>query len=107
MAIVEEILINPKIIDNYGDIIKIKNAKIETWDAGHTPGSCMFVVEVDGKRIMYTGDFKLEPTLISHGARYDVGKVDLLIMENTYSSRDHPPRTQVEKQLLKEIKIKV
>jgi len=89
---------------NYGDEIKIGDTKIDIWDAGHVPGSAMFVAKVDGKKILYTGDFNMNATRLVHGARFDVKDVDVVIMENTYSSRDHPPRDEQEKELYKSIK---
>ncbi len=88
----------------YGDEIKVGKAKVEVWDAGHIPGSCIFVTKVDGKKIMYTGDFKLEKTKLVHGARFDAKNIHTVIMESTYSSRDHPPRDEAEKQMFKVIK---
>jgi len=89
---------------NYADEIKIGDAKIDVWDAGHVPGSAMFVVKAEGKKILYTGDFNLNPTRLVHGAKFDVKDVDALIMENTYSSRDHPPRDEQEKELYEAVK---
>jgi len=101
---IQEMFKASKIIESYADVVKVNNVKVEAWDAGHTPGSCMFLINVDGKKIMYTGDFKIEPTILSHGARFDVKDVDVLIMETTYSTRDHPPRVEVEKDLIREVK---
>jgi len=88
----------------YGDEIKIGDIKVDVWDAGHAPGSAMFVVKVGGKKILYTGDFNLNPTRLVNGARFDTKNIDVVIMENTYSSRDHPPRDEQEKELYKTIK---
>jgi len=89
---------------NYADEIKIGDAKIDVWDAGHVPGSAMFVVKVDGKKILYTGDFNMNPTRLVNGAKFDVKNVDAVVMENTYSSRDHPPRDEQEKEFYKSVK---
>jgi putative mRNA 3-end processing factor len=88
----------------YGDDIKIGDITIETWDAGHVPGSAIFVAKTEGKKILYTGDFNLNPTRLVHGAHLDTKNIDAVIMENTYSSRDHPPRDEQEKELFKTIK---
>ena len=82
----------------YGDKIRVGNASVEVRDAGHVPGSCCFVVNVDGKRILYTSDYKLERTAITKGADIlDVKDVDLLIMESTYSPTEHIPQVDVER----------
>ncbi|MFH0868774.1 MAG: MBL fold metallo-hydrolase, partial [archaeon] len=88
----------------YADEIKIGDIKVDVWDAGHIPGSAIFVAKVDGKKILYTGDFNMIPTRLVHGAKFDFKDIDMVIMENTYSSRDHPPRDEQEKALFKSVK---
>ena len=83
----------------YNKPVRIGRSTVRAFDAGHIPGSAMFVLNIDGKRILYTGDFKLNPTRIVDGANIKVGKIDALLMETTYSSRDHTPRHQTEKEL--------
>jgi putative mRNA 3-end processing factor len=70
-------------------------------DAGHIPGSAITQIETDGKRIVYTGDFKLEETLLHKGAEM-VEDVDILLIESTYSEREHPARKKLEEELYKE-----
>jgi len=90
---------------NYGDEIKIgPKTKVEIWDAGHMPGSCIYVVNSGGKKVLYTGDFKLDPQRVVHGARYDSKNINTVIMETTYGSREHPDRKEQEKQLYAAIK---
>jgi len=83
----------------YNQKIKIGKSVIEVYDAGHVPGSAMYVLNIDKKRILYTGDFKLDPTRIVDGANINLGRIDVALMETTYSSRDHPQRSKVEKEL--------
>lgn len=83
----------------YNRHVNIGKSKVDIYTAGHVPGSCFYLLTIDGKRILYTGDFKLDPTRIVEGANVNVGKIDTLIMETTYSSREHPPRHKEEKQL--------
>ncbi|MEK6808037.1 MAG: MBL fold metallo-hydrolase RNA specificity domain-containing protein [Nanoarchaeota archaeon] len=84
----------------YGEEVKpAPGCKMEVWDAGHIPGSAMFLLTMDGKKILYTGDFKLEPTKLISGAKAHAANVDLMIMENTYSTRDQPERKDEEKRL--------
>src|SRR3989344_2475189 len=38
---------------NYGDEIKLSHdCKVEVWDAGHIPGSAMFLLTVEGKKVL-------------------------------------------------------
>jgi putative mRNA 3-end processing factor len=79
---------------------------IEFYDAGHISGSAITLVErpkgKDNKRIVYTGDFKLEEQTLHKGA--EVIDSDLLIMESTYSATDHPDRKQTINELVEGVK---
>lgn len=55
-------------------------------DAGHIVGSRMALIEVDGKKVFYTGDFNARKRYFLDGAK--PAKCDVLIMESTYSSRE-------------------
>jgi putative mRNA 3-end processing factor len=95
---VKKMLINWKTI-RYNQKIKIGKSTVEVYDAGHLSGAAMFVLNMDGKRILYTGDFKLDDMRTVGGANINVGKIDVIFMETTYSSRDQPPRAETEKEL--------
>jgi len=85
---------------NYGDVIKTKNAKIEVYSAGHIPGSVIFVIEMEGKRILYTSDFNTRDSRLVKGANIkDFKNIDIVITESTYASREHPNRSETEKKL--------
>jgi len=70
-------------------------------DAGHIPGSAIVQVEMDGTRLAYTGDFKLEETWLHKGAEV-IENVDVLLIESTYSEREHPERRKTEEELYEE-----
>jgi putative mRNA 3-end processing factor len=56
--------------------------QMEIIPAGYIPGSAQIVVEFDGKRIIYTGDFKLSPNETSEPIQ--IKKCDILIMKCRY-----------------------
>ena len=66
-------------------------------DAGHIPGSAQVLVEGE-KRLLYTGDFNLSQTRLHGPAEAPKERVDYLIIESTYSQRDHSPREKLEKE---------
>jgi putative mRNA 3-end processing factor len=72
-------------------------------DAGHIPGSCSIYLELDGRRILYTGDFNSNTTQLLNSAQLNVSQVDCLIIESTYASEDHPPREETERKLVERI----
>ena len=89
----------------YGDEIKLgPKTSVEVWDAGHIPGSAIYILNIDGRKILYTGDFKLNSQRVIGGAKYDAKNVDTVIMETTYSSKDQPDRKEEEKQLYNTIR---
>ena len=79
---------------------------IEFFDAGHICGSAITLIErknaKENKRIVYTGDFKLEPQYLHKGA--EVVESDVLIIESTYATREHPEKEGVVESLVKRIK---
>jgi len=86
----------------YNQTIHTGDTKITMTDAGHIAGSGMLTIEHEGKRICYSGDFKMEETLMHEGAE-PVEDVDTLIIETTYAMRDHPPREEVERSLMSQM----
>ncbi|MFH8080740.1 MAG: MBL fold metallo-hydrolase [Candidatus Aenigmatarchaeota archaeon] len=82
----------------YGEEIVVGNTKIVAYDAGHIPGSCMFLAENKGS-VLYTGDFKLSDTRLVKGSDIKV-EADVLIIESTYSDREHPERVKEEKKFI-------
>ena len=60
--------------------------------ANHTPGSSMFLFMRNGKRILFTGDFRAEPNVIENVCPY--GPIDQLFVDSTFliSGLNIPPR---------------
>jgi len=76
----------------------------EFFNAGHIPGSAAIKLEIEGKKILYTGDYNLEKTELMEEAKpSEWGKVDVLITEATYGAREHPNRKKMEDALLHKI----
>jgi len=56
--------------------------KVELFPSGHILGGAQILLEIEGMRIVYTGDFRLRKCLTAKGA--EVKKCDILIMESTF-----------------------
>ncbi|MGC8648399.1 MAG: MBL fold metallo-hydrolase [Candidatus Micrarchaeia archaeon] len=84
----------------YGDFL------IEFHDAGHISGSAGILLErldaKENKRILYTGDFKLQPQTLHSGAK--IVKSDILAIESTYAYKDHPDRKELIREFIKKVK---
>jgi putative mRNA 3-end processing factor len=75
----------------------IGDMKIKLYNAGHTPGSAQVLIEADGKKILYTGDFNTEETKLLAGATMNYGDLDAVVIESTYANEDHTPRLELER----------
>jgi putative mRNA 3-end processing factor len=73
-------------------------------DAGHIPGSVSILLEVDNRRLFYSGDINTQQTNLINSANYlDVPQLDALIIESTYALKEHPPRQQLEDKFIEKI----
>ena len=87
----------------YHEVFQLGKTEVEFFDAGHILGSAGVVMEYNGRRICYTGDFKLEETRMHKGGE-TVKDIDVLIMESTYAFREHPNRKDLERVLIEKTK---
>jgi putative mRNA 3-end processing factor len=76
------------------------NATFELRESGHVIGGSTVLVESEKKRLFYTGDIKIHGSRMLREADLDVGDIDLLITESTYSLTEQIPRKESEKQLI-------
>lgn len=56
----------------------------------------MFLVDVCGVKILYTGDYSREEDRHIHPAEIPDIHIDILIVESTFGANNHPPRKQRE-----------
>lgn len=88
----------------FGKTYEVDGAKFSFHYAGHIPGAASIVLEIDGRKILYTGDFNTIDTNFMGGAKYDFEDIDVMISEATYGDRDHPERKKEEKDFVDQIK---
>jgi Cft2 family RNA processing exonuclease len=74
--------------------------RLTTYPAGHCLGSAMLLAEDRGRTLLYTGDFKLRPSLTAEPA--ELPHADTLVIESTYGHPDYrlPPREESIAQFL-------
>ncbi len=84
----------------YQEPLEYDGCTITLFPAGHILGSSQILVEVDGFRLLYSGDFNLESS--SSAEPIDIPESDILIMECTYGKPQYrfPRRSLVEEKLL-------
>jgi putative mRNA 3-end processing factor len=82
---------------DFGVEESIGDMRVKLFNAGHTPGSAQVLIEADGKRFLYTGDFNLEDSKLLAGASMDYGDLDAVVIESTYANEDHTERLELER----------
>ncbi len=70
------------------------------FNAGHIPGSSMVSIRLNGKRILFTGDFNATESQLNPGARKNLPKHDIVVTESTYARRTNPNREEIELALM-------
>lgn len=78
--------------------------RVTPYPAGHVLGACMYLIEIAGLNILFTGDYSREydrhliPATLPRNVR-----VDCLITESTFGISTHVPRLERETALMKSI----
>ncbi|KAI0142483.1 beta-lactamase-like protein [Hypoxylon sp. NC0597] len=82
----------------------ISSIRITPYPAGHVLGAAMFLIEIAGLNIFFTGDYSREQDRHLVSAEVPRGiKIDVLITESTYGVSTHVPRLEREQALMKTI----
>lgn len=81
-------------INNYHEVFEVNGVKISFIPAGHILGSAMVLMEYNGIRYLYTGDYKLQPDRTCEPVEFV--NADVLITETTFADPDtqHPVAEQ-------------
>lgn len=94
----------------YGEWLEVPGGKDGKWrlrfqEAGHILGSAISELELDGKKIIYTGDINLRSSRLLEGAKTNF-EGEVLIIESTYGAKadHHAAGKDVGKQLSDEVK---
>ncbi|CAG9321353.1 unnamed protein product [Blepharisma stoltei] len=85
-----------KLID-YHQELDIGGINFWCYNAGHVLGAAMFMVEIAGVRVLYTGDYSCEEDRHLQPAKVPDMSVDILIVESTYGVQVHEPRPDRER----------
>ena len=89
-----------KLID-YHQEIEYKGIKFSAFNAGHVLGAAMFLIEISGIKILYTGDFSREADRHLEPAEIPNKEINVLIVESTYGIHQHENRDEREKNFIK------
>lgn len=75
----------------------------EFFDAGHIPGAASVFLDIEGTKILYTGDINTTDTQLHQAAETDLPEIDIMISESTYGDREHPDRQKTEQAFLDKV----
>ena len=85
---------------NYHQLLQHKGVKFSCYNAGHVLGAAMFMIEIAGVRVLYTGDFSRWDDRHLVGAETPTISPDVLLCESTFGSQEHLPVALREKKFL-------
>jgi cleavage and polyadenylation specificity factor subunit 3 len=77
---------------DYHQEIEHEGIRLWAYNAGHVLGAAMFMIEIAGVRILYTGDFSRQEDRHLMAAEMPSVRPDVLIIESTYGVQIHEPR---------------
>lgn len=81
---------------NFHQEVEVNGIKFSCYHAGHVLGAAMFMIEIAGVQILYTGDFSRQEDRHLMAAEVPNIRPDVLITEATYGVNVHEPREQRE-----------
>ncbi len=71
-------------------------------DACHIPGSAVYLIDIEGVKILYTGDFNMDKSALFPGANLPTD-ADYVIFDGTYWAREDFDRAKVGEQMSRTI----
>eukprot|EP01062_Namystynia_karyoxenos_P054100 TRINITY_DN4428_c3_g1_i1.p1 TRINITY_DN4428_c3_g1~~TRINITY_DN4428_c3_g1_i1.p1 ORF type:complete len:759 (+),score=236.96 TRINITY_DN4428_c3_g1_i1:82-2277(+) len=71
--------------------------KFHSYNAGHVLGAGMWMAEIAGVRVLYTGDYSRAPDRHLMGAETPMVSPDVLVVESTYGIQVHEKREERER----------
>ncbi|XP_066245733.1 cleavage and polyadenylation specificity factor 73 [Euwallacea similis] len=81
---------------NFHEEKDILGVKFWAYNAGHVLGAAMFMIEIAGVKILYTGDFSRQEDRHLMAAEIPTVRPDVLITESTYGTHIHENREDRE-----------
>lgn len=85
-----------EVVDYHAEV-NVNGIKFRPFYAAHVLGGAMFMVEIAGVRVLYTGDYSREEDRHLKAAEIPPFRPDVLIVESTYGVQEHEGRRIREK----------
>ncbi|XP_062029745.1 cleavage and polyadenylation specificity factor subunit 3-I-like [Rosa rugosa] len=91
-----------EVID-FHQTVEVEGIRFWCYTAGHVLGAAMFMVDIAGVRVLYTGDYSREEDRHLRAAETPQFSPDICIIESTYGVQHHQPRNIREKRFTEAI----
>lgn len=88
---------------DYHSTIEVEGIRFTAYHAGHVLGACMYLVEIGGLKVLFTGDYSREEDRHLKVAEVPPTRPDILITESTFGTATHEPRLEKENRMMKNI----
>ncbi|XP_047262874.1 cleavage and polyadenylation specificity factor subunit 3-I isoform X2 [Capsicum annuum] len=82
---------------DFHQTLEVNGIRFWCYTAGHVLGAAMFMVDIAGVRVLYTGDYSREEDRHLRAAEIPQFSPDICIIESTYGVQLHMPRQIREK----------
>lgn len=82
---------------DYHQEMDVDGVRFVALNAGHVLGAAMFMIEIAGVKVLYTGDYSREEDRHLMAAETPSSRPDVLVCESTYGVHSHQPRLEREK----------
>lgn len=84
---------------DYHSTMEVNGIKFTAYHAGHVLGAAMYLIEIAGVTVMFTGDYSREEDRHLNQAEVPKQRPDILITESTYGTGIHQARPEKENRL--------
>lgn len=81
---------------NFHEEKDVRGVRFWAYNAGHVLGAAMFMIEIAGVKVLYTGDFSRQEDRHLMAAEIPTVHPDVLITESTYGTHIHEKREERE-----------
>jgi cleavage and polyadenylation specificity factor subunit 3 len=84
---------------DYHSTMEVDGIRFTAYHAGHVLGAAMYMIEISGLKVLFTGDYSREESRHLNIAEVPPMKPDILITESTFGTATHEPRLEKELRL--------
>ncbi|KAI3428832.1 hypothetical protein D9Q98_007649 [Chlorella vulgaris] len=91
-----------EVID-FQQTLDLGGIRVTAYRAGHVLGAAMFMVEIGGMRLLYTGDYSRIPDRHMPAADLPEQRPHIVVVESTYGVSRHLPREEREQRFVQRI----